>query len=55
VTGALRAVVALLCAYEATAIASRRVPTISHMCATRPWLAGVIVGGLSWHLADRSD
>ncbi len=44
--------VAALCTYEAVAIFSHRLPTITALCRTRPWLAGIIVGGLAWHLAS---
>lgn len=47
---AARLSVATACAYEAVAIATGRVPTISHLCAGHPWLAPVMVAALAAHL-----
>jgi hypothetical protein len=48
----LRPAVAGVCVYEAVAIATGLVPTVSRLCRHRPWLAGVVVGGLVWHLQE---
>lgn len=44
-------IVGVACAYEAFAIFTDVVPTLSEVSAKRPWLIGVLVGGLAWHLA----
>jgi hypothetical protein len=45
-----RIAVGLVCAYEAVAIFSRRVPTVSSLCWNRRVLIPVILGGLAMHL-----
>lgn len=47
----LKWAVAAVCAYEVLAITTDVVPTVSHHCYRRRWLAPVIVGGLAVHLA----
>jgi hypothetical protein len=45
----LRALVGCTCSYEAFALATRSVPTVSHYCREYPWVGGVILGGLVMH------
>lgn len=47
---AFRYAVASCCAYEVAAITTDRTPTISALCARRPWLIPIILGGLAVHL-----
>lgn len=48
VNGTLHVIVASTCGYELTAFASRgRLPTVTALCAGRPWLAGLVLGVLS--------
>lgn len=42
--------VALVCGYETLAILSRRLPTVSKLCARKPALIPAILGGLAVHL-----
>lgn len=49
-TAVLKAVVGVLCGYEAVALAFGRPPTVSAICGRRPPLIPVIVGGLLAHL-----
>ncbi len=46
--GTLHVIVASTCSYEVVAVASRgRLPTVTALCAGRPWLAGLVLGVLS--------
>jgi hypothetical protein len=45
--------VAAVCAYEVAAISTDTVPTVSHLCHERRWLAPVILTGLAVHLLVR--
>jgi hypothetical protein len=47
---ALRYPVALVCAYEAFAIVSRKAPTISSICWEHNIFTPIILGGLAAHL-----
>lgn len=52
--GVLCTVVVSTCSYEVVAVASRgRLPTVTALCAGRPWLAGIVLGVLGadllWH------
>jgi hypothetical protein len=47
---ALRRAVEAACVYEAYAIHTGRVPTVSELCWRRPWLMFVVFGGLVAHL-----
>lgn len=44
--------VAVICAYEVTAITSGKVPTVTELCRRYPDLSRVMVGGLAMHLND---
>ena len=46
----LRYSVAFVCAYEVSAILTRRHPTVSSLCWQKKALIPVIVGGLTAHL-----
>ena len=49
--GVLCTIVAGTCSYEVIAVASRgRLPTVTALCAGRPWLAGIVLGVLGTDL-----
>lgn len=47
---ALKAAVALVCAYETESIVTGRTPTVSTLCGRHRWLTPLILGGLALHL-----
>ena len=48
-----RTVVGLVCIYEAVAIFSRRIPTVSALCAEHRILAAPVLIGLAIHLLSQ--
>lgn len=46
---ALRALVAIICAYEVVAITTRKVPTISRIARMNPLVRAVVLAGLERH------
>jgi hypothetical protein len=50
---AARTAVVALCAYEAVAVTSRRVPTVSMLCRRHRWAEAVLLAILLAHLHAR--
>lgn len=48
--GSLKIVTAVACGYEAFAITTKKVPTISMYCGRHRWLPPVIIAALALHL-----
>jgi hypothetical protein len=46
----LKPVTAALCAYEAVAIFTGKVPTLSRLTARHPWLGPFLVAGFAAHI-----
>lgn len=48
----MKYIVAAACAYEATAIVSGKIPTITRLSETHRWVGPFIIGVLSVHFYD---
>jgi hypothetical protein len=52
---ATRTAVVALCAYEAVAVTSRRIPTVSMLCRRHRWTEALLLAVLIAHLHAKHD
>lgn len=45
----VRVVIGFACAYESFALATKRAPTLSHLCRTHRWIEGLLLAWLVLH------